>query len=118
MAERTSESGENSVPPLARYLGAEYSGFLGNLPEKAQAMIEEPFRLRLPGWPDRVSGASGHWSSRLDVPSSRSLPARCSIEPARADGLAPAMMPSGAARASSYGVLTCQSAVRNSRGIG
>lgn len=44
--EGTSEPGENTVLPLARYLGADYSGFLGNLPEKAQAMIEEPFTPR------------------------------------------------------------------------
>lgn len=60
-AKRTAESGENSVPPLARYLGPECSGFLGNLPEKAQAMIQEPFSPR----PDLVR--SYHYELEPDV---------------------------------------------------
>jgi hypothetical protein len=43
---------ETTAPPLASYLSGEFCGFLGNLPARAQEMIQEPYTPR----PDLVGG--------------------------------------------------------------
>jgi hypothetical protein len=48
----SADSEETTTPPLASYLSGEFCGFLGNLPARAQKLIQEPYTPR----PDLVGG--------------------------------------------------------------
>jgi len=46
-AERNSASSKHAAPPLASCLSTDFCGFLGNLTDKAQTLIQEPYTPQL-----------------------------------------------------------------------